>query len=250
MKNRRSKGYWLLVPVLFLRLIGPVQAQTIYGVSGLIKTPNAYVVENGKCAISMGYFYDDMAESSQVIYPNIPTFGTSFIIGPVSRIEVGLRVAAFLNVSEIEFNPRNFSIDLVTTIKGVIIKEKKYVPQISLGIQDIIGTWRFQSTYLVLSKTIKLGKQSNMVGTFGYGSKLVGYVSDAVNGKEVRDYRFIGFFGSFDGQITSFLSVMGEYDAKDWNFGLKLSYKDILSGKFFVNDYIYLGGQVSVKFSL
>jgi hypothetical protein len=250
MRYRQMKKYLMLISILVLRFMDPLIAQTIYGVSGLIKTPDAYVVENGKCNISMGYFYDDMAESPEVVYSNVPTFSTIFIVGPISRIEVGLRVGAFLIGKDVEFKPQNFTIDLVTTIKGVIIKEKKYVPQISLGIQDIIGTWKFQSTYLVLSKTIKLGKQSNVVGTFGYGSKLVGYVSDAVGGKEVRDYRFIGFFGSFDGQITNFLSVMGEYDAKDWNFGLKLSYKDILYGKFFLTEYIYLGGQICVKFKL
>jgi hypothetical protein len=250
MKEIVIKNILLFFTVFFICIFNSAYPQTIYGVSGLLKSPDAYVVGNGKCAVTFGYYHDEMAESSEKIVPDMPQAGASFLIGPVSRIEVSLRIAAFIEAPKITFNPRNFGIDLIFNIKGVVFREKKYVPQISLGIQDIVGTWMYQSTYLVLSKTILFGKNSHIAGTLGYGSEILGYLSENVQGKSPRDYRFIGIFGSLEGQLFSFVSLLADYDAEDWNLGLKLNYKEIVCGKFFVTEFKYPGVMLSVKFNL
>jgi hypothetical protein len=250
MKQTVVRNILLFNIILYICICNSAYSQTIYGVSGLIKSPDAYVVENGKCAITLGYFHDDNPISSETISSNIPQFGTSIIVGPISRIEVSFRIAAMLNVDRIDFSPRNFAVDLIFNIKGVILKEKKYVPQISLGIQDIVGTWRFQSTYLVLSKTILLGKNSHIAGTLGYGSEILGYLSEKIQDKAPRDYRFIGVFGNLELQIYKYSSLLADYDAEDWNFGIKLNYKDIVYGKIFLTEFKYLGGVLGVKFNL
>jgi hypothetical protein len=236
--------------IIFICNLSSVYSQTIYGVSGLIRSPDAYVVGNGKCAVTFGYFHDDNAESSENILPDIPQFCTSFLFGIISRIEVGFRVTAMLDVDKIEFNPRNFTIDLIVNIKGVVFKEKKYIPQISLGIQDIIGTWRFHSAYIVLSKTILFGKSSHIAGTLGYGSEILGDLSGSIRGISPRDYRFIGVFGSLDLQIIKYASLLADYDAEGWNLGIKFNYKDIVYGKFFISEFKYPGGLLGVKFNL
>ena len=249
MKRITIRSFLSVDLLLIPWLLCPAYSQTIFGVSGLIKSPDAYVVDNGKCAISLGYYFDDNA-STTTTFPNIPQLSASFIVGPVSRIEVSFRVTAFLDVDKIEFRPRNFTIDLNVNIKGVIVKERKYVPQISLGIQDVVGTWRFHSTYLVVSKTIKFGEQSYIAGSLEYNSAMIGDLSHDITGKSPRDYRFLGIFGNLEIQPFRYLSLLADYDAEDWNMGLRLNYKNIVYGKCFISEFKYLGGLIGVKFNL
>ena len=64
------------------------------------------------------------------------------------------------------------------------------------------------------------------------------------------DYRFIGIFGSIEGQIFNCLSLLADYDAENWNLGLKLSYKEILYGKLFITEMKYPGVVLCIKFNL
>jgi hypothetical protein len=43
---------------------------------------------------------------------------------------------------------------------------------------------------------------------------------------------------------------MAEYDAKEWNLGLQLDYKNILFTRVFINDFQHVGVQLFVKFEL
>ncbi|MCD4665169.1 MAG: YjbH domain-containing protein [Bacteroidales bacterium] len=242
----------IIITFLSVFLIGihHSKTQSIYGLSGFNKIPDAYIIENGKVAFALAYFHDDATKQENHVQTNITQFSYCFLVGVVPRLEVGYRRIALLDVDKIEFNPRNFYVDQMFNVKFRFIKEKKYFPQLSVGIQDVIGTGMFQSSFIVLSKKIDIKENSFFTATAGFGTKFMDLVTGTYSEKKARDYRFIGFFGGMEGQFNKYFSLMGEYDAQDWNFGIMLKYKDFFRTKVFINDFNNLGGQISLRFNI
>ena len=90
----------------------------------------------------------------------------------------------------------------------------------AVGINDVRGTRRYHSLYLVGTKTISVtpGKFEAQV-SLGYGSTALdamGYVLD-------------GLFGGMELQVHRFLTIQLENDTEKWNTGIRIAFLRYLS---------------------
>lgn len=206
--------YILIIILTFLLFLFITESngQTIYGVTGIIKTPDAYTVDNGKCVIGCGYF-QDYHQKPNTLYHQ---WTVNFNIGFFPRFEMGVRLAIFPG-QQGDNKIYNASFDRILHGKFIVFKEKKIFPQIAVGMQDIVGTRYHNSTYLVVSKSIKIKELFSFLLNFGYGSK----INDLVFG-DASNHHFIGFFGGTEIGFKKRIYLMAEYDARDFNAGLKV----------------------------
>ncbi|MEM9921764.1 MAG: YjbH domain-containing protein [Bacteroidota bacterium] len=93
-----------------------------------------------------------------------------------------------------------------------LLKERKYLPAIAIGLHDLISSpgGYFQSNYLVASKRWGVEEKVYYQASGGYGFKW----SDANQGY------LLGLFGGVRAD-WKFLSAVVEYDAEQLNAGLK-----------------------------
>ena len=232
--------YSLTILFTFFLFYFNSKAQSIYGVSGIIKTPNAYIVDNGRCVMGLAYFKDYHIKPDE----KYEQWGVNFNIGFHSRFELGVRLAI---LPDIPGDSPIFDgyLDRVLSGKFLLLKEKKMVPQIAFGIQDIAGTRLHNSTYLVASKNIQMNKSFSILLNLGYGSKLNDLIFE-----DARNHHFIGVFGGTEFSFKKKIVLMMEYDARDINSGLKIVVKDWLNINFLLLKMETPSAGLSLKFQL
>lgn len=216
------------------------KCQTIYGVNGIIKTPNAYTVDNGKCIMVMAYFKDYHQKPDELF----KQWTVNFNIGFHSRFELGVRLAIFPGAPG-DSKIYNASFDRIFSGKFILFREKKIFPQIAFGMQDIVGTRYHNSTYIIASKTKEV-KSFCFLLNLGYGTKL----NDLIFG-DAHNHHFIGFFGGAEiGFFNKTVYLMSEYDARDVNAGVKIAIKDWFTFNFSMLKMKFPSGGLSLKFTL
>jgi len=228
--------YLLALIFVHLTAVCFVTAQNVYGVSGHIKTPTAYTLTDGKIFASTS-LYDDYYRSEnkkQNLF-----WIQSFNIGFHSRLEVGIRLVKYPD-PKIKGHDRNLS------VKAAIIEEKKYLPQISIGIQDIVGTRRYNNTYFVASKSFSITNEIITGTSLGYGTKL----SDVFHSTNASDYREQGVFASISASYTDIVTIMFEYHEWGFDGGVQIRPLKWLYLKGFVNNEKYYGGLLGIYFDL
>ncbi len=225
---------------LFLLFSSPHgKGQTIYGVSGIIKTPSAYVVNNDDFVFCAAYFKDYHINSKELIRQ----WTININAGIFSRFELGLRLSILPDVTG-DSPIFDVSFDRILSGKYILFKEKKAFPQITFGMQDIVGTRLHNSTYLATSKTIQIESYSFLLN-LGYGTKL----NDLFFGN-AGNHHFIGFFGGTEIGFKERIYLIAEYDARDFNSGLKLVVKDWFNFNFSLFKMEYPSMGISLKFSI
>jgi len=217
-----------------------IKGQTIYGVSGIIKTPNAYVVNTDEFVFGAAYF-KDYHNNSNELYKQ---WTVNLNVGLLSRLELGLRLAILPDLTG-DSPIFHVSFDRVVNGKVILIKEKDAMPQIAFGMQDIVGTRLHNSTYLVASKNININESFSFLLNFGYGTKL----NDLIFG-DAGNHHFIGLFGGTEIGFKKRIFLMSEYDARDINSGLKIVVKDWFNFNFSLLKMKVPSAGLSLKFSL
>ncbi len=131
-----------LICLLVLPLAQPSFAEsTVIGQTGFIHMPDARVAPEG--SLSIGYSY----------YKPYPTFWSS--IGLFSRLEFSARYTRTMNVVAFESGSGfGDNKDKSFDAKLLLWPESKYVPAISIGTQDFLGTRIFSASYAALNKRI------------------------------------------------------------------------------------------------
>lgn len=212
------------------------EAQNVYGITGPIQTPSAYMVGDGKAFVGAA-LYDDYYKTDD---NKRNLFCTQSInVGFLSRLEVGIRLVHYPNI-------KNAGHDRNINLKLVAFKEKKYIPQLAIGIQDAVGTRRYNCTYMVLSKKIQINDKIDVIPSAGWGTKL----SKHIFGEESGDYRLQGFFGSAVLNYTPYISLMAEYHELGFDGGIQIRPFKWLLLKGFINDNEYWGGIVGLWFGI
>ncbi len=218
------------------------QSPSFYGPTGLIKTPIAEVVENGKVIAGVGYSTDRPSRSSRP-QRQWSVFGT---IGFASRIEIGLR---FILIPEIKSTlrrpPFDVGADRMMSIKYLLIKEKDFVPSFALGVQDIIGTRIYNSLYVVGSKNFYFPPIRSVRVHAGFGTEWWDHLLG-----ESKGHKFKGLFGGLEVKLFAPLILVGEYDGDEFNWGVRVSIRNLMSIAIIVTDENDLGGVLSFGFSL
>ena len=214
-----------LVIIVFLVVSGVVSGQSVTGTSGLIHSPSARMLEDGKLVIGAAFIPKGVfartiygfSENAVKINPGLNTYVT-YALFPF--MEVMFRYTHELNVPvtmETGYFP-----DRMFGFRARLLKEKKYFPALVLGLQDasaifgetILSASNYSATYFVGSKNIKTG--------FGNFDLSIGYAFDF---KELKAKDYKGVFGgvSFTSSFYDDLSILFEHNSKGINMGLKLN---------------------------
>ena len=230
------KKFTIIILVFLICFTSNIFGQNIYGITGLIKTPNAYTIEDGKADFAI-QLYDDIFRTFDKEQTTI--LSQSINIGFLSRLEVGVRLVGYPS-REGKAHDRNLN------FKYIILKEKKFIPQISFGCQDIVGTRIYNSTYLVFSKNIAISKSIKLIPSMGYGSK----ISDEIFSTDSYDHRLIGIFGNFEIAYKKWISGMFEYDGNYYNYGIRCTPFKFISIITYMNDLKYFGGILNIMIKI
>lgn len=212
-----------LVVIVFLLLGGVVSAQSVTGTSGLIHIPSARMLEDGQFVLGAAYIPKPYFQIyDRRINPGLTTYIT---VGFLPFIEVMFRYTHELNVP---VNPETrYFPDRMFTIRGRLLKEKKYLPAIVLGLQDASAIFgdtclvcsNYSATYFVGSKNFKT--------EFGDFDLSLGYAFDLLELKSLdtarKDYK--GVFGgiSYSPNFYNNATILFEHNSKGINTGISLT---------------------------
>jgi hypothetical protein len=141
----------------------PISAN-IWGETGLLQTPSARVAPAGTGSITLGLFQP---------YGNLNLF-----FSPTNWMEFGLR---YTNINNIPYGEQSLSggqsyKDKSTGMKVRVIEENAYIPQIAVGVRDLLGTGLFSGEYIVASK-----RHTNFDFTIGMGWGQLGTRNNITN---------------------------------------------------------------------
>jgi len=224
-------------------LVVSMEAAPLQHLGGL-RTPDAFLIPQRSVEVSVTGYYRNVERPS---YVDPDKNGLTFY----GMVGVGL-----FNWAQIDA----FAGDYVYYLnaKAKLLKESRYIPQIAVGLDNILSPvnrrraqdyrpywdpevgdegapsavydphglgwidhpdkvdYEYFSPYLVFSKNICRFVEFN----FGIGA-------NRYTGQVHRSRWFSGAFSSIEIMPVEYMSIMGEYDGKDFNAGLKLSYQNL-----------------------
>ena len=203
--------------ILFILLLvgGVAWGQSVTGTSGLIHIPSARMLEDGQLVLGAAYIPKPYFQrNDRGINPGLNTYIT---LGFFPFIEVMFRYTHELNIP---VNPKTrYFPDRMFTVRGRLLKEKKYIPAIVLGLQDAsaifggtcISCTNYSAIYFVSSK--------NIITDFGNFDLSMGY---AFAYKELKAKDYKGVFGgvSFSPKFYKNASFLFEHNSKGFNTGI------------------------------
>ena len=173
-------------------------APTMLGQTGMVNMPNARIAEDGTLRFGLSQFSP------------YTTFWSSLSMFP--WLELGARytsienTVAFANRSGSDFGTFK---DKAFDVKALLFNETKYLPALSIGTQDFLGTRVFDADYIVLNK--RFGEFDL---SLGYGKKRIdGYFGGIeYRPKWAKSFDFTYEYDAFDYQNDQFSSLSGAFD--------------------------------------
>jgi len=117
----------------------PISAN-MWGETGLLQTPSARTAPAGTASITLGWFQP---------YTNV-----NLALSPLDSFEFYLR---YTNINNVPYGSQELAggqtyKDKSTGLKIRMLKEQTYIPELSVGVRDILGTGLFSGEYFVASK--------------------------------------------------------------------------------------------------
>lgn len=215
-------------------------------IGGYFNTPSARMPNSGDLAFGV---------SSVCPYT---IYGANF--APFSRIELSANYRVYNGILEGNFGKEGFGddADRIGNVKfGILAKEDgiAYWPLIAFGLDDVVGTKRFSSKYVVATKTFE---EANLEVSLGYGW---GRMKGVFGGAAWTPFR------CKDLAVLKDLTLMAEYDPIDYkkhkfehekgrhitsrvNLGLTYLLKDTLQLSVHSVRGEKIGGSASLRFPL
>lgn len=147
---------------LFVAGFTSAATPTLQGQSGYINMPNASVETDG--TFSTGYSYDRPYGSGWITVSALPFLQLT-----------GRYVSITGTPGFFTSRPGDYGSaygrykDKVVDAKVSLLRESSWMPAISIGATDLLGTERFKGQYIVASKTF--GSSRNIEASIGYGNK-------------------------------------------------------------------------------
>ena len=202
----------------FLIISGYSYSQSVTGTSGLIHIPSARMLDDGQLVLGAAYipkpYFQRYGRNEN------PGLNTYLTYGILPFVEIMFRYTHELNMP-VNMETRYFP-DRMLTIRARLFSEKKYLPTIVIGLQDMsayLGNTcevcsNYSATYIVLSKYLKLD--------FGELDFTMGYAKDIF---DLRYKDYDGIFGglSFTPNFYKKFSLSLEHNSKVFNSGLRFS---------------------------
>ncbi len=212
-----------------------------YGAPGLIDMPSGEALPDGQIAVGVSNFAGQTRTT------------LTFQLAP--RLSGSFRYTAIQDWDSDGFDTyydRSFDVRLLA------LEESQYLPAVTIGLQDFVGTGIYAGEYIVATKTLTpriKGTVGLGWGRLGSANNFGGIVSDDRPGFDVdsrggelgTDQWFRGpqsVFGGLEWQVTDQLGVKLEYSSdayepeagqrdvfdrkSDWNFGLEYQVNDAM----------------------
>ncbi len=166
-----------------------------WGLPGLIHVPTATMVPSGSLDVEY-----NMARDPDIFRGVDRQRNFNFALGFLPWLTFGGRGTEATNTA----TGSELARDISANLQLLLLEDKSWWPAVAIGIQDIGGgAAHFRSRYVVLSKSLF----GLVRGTVGFGK-----------GPDVLK----GPFGGVELALTRFVTLMGEYDTKAWNAGVRL----------------------------
>lgn len=230
--------------IVCLSFFGPGVAggQTVSGVPGYVRVPAATFNEDGTLFFGSSFLPQKYLDYTHNNYDALAVYCSVTFL---SFVEVDLRVTRILGLPE----GSNHVVDRVPTVRFRILKEKKWVPAVTIGLHDVITSLEggearhFGASYLVVTKNFHIPKwYFNIEATAGYG--LSSFIW--------KNNELMGPFGAlaFRYDKAPWLSLMFDYDGETPNAGLRVvcfKHLNIMAGFLGFSSFT---GSISYQFRL
>jgi hypothetical protein len=199
--------------------VEPGPTSTNFGETGLLEMPTARFMPQGTLKLGINSFY--------------PYEVTSLGASPFSWMEAVFR---YTEIKNQKYGPASYSGNQTLKDKGFdvkfrLIKERKYLPNVALGLRDLAGTGLFSSEYIVASKQIddfdfSLGIAWGALGRDGNISNPFKSLHDSFYAREASSKGLGGGFNIkdwFSGENAALYGGL-EYRLKRYGMRFKLEY--------------------------
>lgn len=177
-------------------------SMALEGYTGLINTPTADVIEEGKW--SFNYSENISILAGDLRFRDRDQRSLFLSIGFLPNAEITMRFTRF---PEVESNIPGFGPYRDRSFNGkwrFFTPKDRRLPRIALGVEDPLGTQVFKGKYIVGTETLPKDLLRSRVS--------IGYSSGHLE----------GLFGGIEVPLHHSASIAWEYDTKDSNFGIKL----------------------------
>lgn len=179
-------------------------AQSLSGTTGLATIPTARMQDDGNMSLGLSYFDKKYQDYSNKSYDFVSGY-VNFTLLPF------LELAVRINTMKDPTTHKLIGVDRVPMVRLRLLREKKYLPALVVGVHDFAstkndGTVYFNTTYLVLSKKIHAFDFH-----LGYAPKIM----------EAHTYQMIGLFGGVAYSPLHSLDLYAEYDSRYINAGVQ-----------------------------
>src|SRR5215471_6222154 len=140
--NARKHGLALGISVLgalsgsALAADAPRPLLNWYGQSGLLEMPSAHMLPDGELSATISSL-GSLSERYNLTFQALPWLEGTFRYARIDRIAGGSDL-----------------FDRSLSVKMRLVEEQGWIPNIALGIQDVVGTGIFGAEYFVATKTI------------------------------------------------------------------------------------------------
>ena len=182
-------------------------SQSLTGSGGLIWAPTAYLQPDRSLSVGISY---NPKNYPFLDYSRQAGVGEGLLFVNLSYLPF-LELTGRLTMPENAEN--NFGIgDRSFLVRVQLLKEKKVLPAIAVGVSDPVGTSFHHSNYLVSSKSIALGARSILSFHAGFGGDLI----------PSKPSRIRGLFGGMGLKCWEKVQLQVEYDSQKINAGLAL----------------------------
>ncbi len=209
---------------------------SLTGTTGLINTPTPHVAAEGTLHMGYSHIPEEYAYEGRGSLENEYWYLT---VGFLPFVETSLRATVLPGEYLIEGIP----VDAVDRMGSVRFQSPWPGGRttIGAGVDDIKGTRRFHSMYVVASQSIgsdNAGVAAEM--TLGYGIQKI----------TAARYLLDGVFGGVQLQLTPWAITMAEFDSEKWNGGIRLVAFSRLSAQLVFLDFekLSVGASWSVRF--
>lgn len=185
-------------------------ALNFYGVNGLMDMPSAGMQPDGELSVSVARFGR--------------TTRTTLTFQILPRLQGSFRYTGVRGLTLAGYGPNDTYFDRSFDLRFRLLNEGRWLPAVTIGMQDFIGTGNFAGEYVVASKTfadrvrVTAGVGWGRLGSYGsfgtLGTRPVG--GAATGGKPNWDQWFRGpmaAFGGIEWQATDKLALKAEYSS-------------------------------------
>ncbi len=201
------------------------------GMSGLVNVPTAEVLPDAHFRVGYFRFPRKWAYEARGYDENDVYF---LSIGFLPRTEVSIRATVFPHGRLIPDAPAA-TVDRMASARFLARHEGRW-PALAFGVDDLKGTRRFHSLYVVGTKTLTLIPGSAGVKfSGGYGSEVL----------HAHRHILHGGFGGAEFVISDWAATSLEYDSEKWNTGVRLAIRHRLEVRAALLNLETLAGGVS-----